>query len=272
MKKINLYEMYTFGKAIAPLSAIEPSKKVRNHLFELWDARQKLISMTTDDSPVLSSARRAINRLIGVIDAALPRDITDALNIPDEEEFGWLHGPAVSNGVKELESVLGNDMPDISSYVASQKGIYRTDDLIAHAEQQLSVEVRRVISPQACNDIREAGKCLAYELPTACAFHLWRSVETVMQQYYERLTGKTFDTNGVVRNWGAYIIALKKENAEPKITFFLDHIRAEYRNPQTHPDELVSIEEAQRLFNVALSSIEQMVLTMNKMPSAPTPK
>ena len=40
----------------------------------------------------------------------------------------------------------------------------------------------------------------------------------------------------------------------------LRHIKDQFRNPQTHPEEQVSVESAQRLFAVAVSAIEQMCL------------
>lgn len=260
VKKINLYEMYAFGKYLAPLTVIEPEAKVKQHLITLWEARDKLLGMADDGSPLLNTAKRAVGKLIVPIDALVPRNFGDAMNIPADLSFGWLHGPAIIEGIKELESVMGNEMPDVASYVASQKGIYRTDDLIAHAENHLSSESRKFLSAQACTDIREAGKCLAYEVSTACAFHLWRAVETVMGDYYFHLTGNTFQAAKISRNWGAYIAAMKAANADNRITTYLDHIRGSYRNPQTHPDEQVPVEEAQRLFNVALSSVEQMLL------------
>jgi hypothetical protein len=171
---------------------------------------------------------------------------------------------------QELETVLAADMPDIASYVVSQKGIYRTDDLISHAERHLTEISQGALPSQACDDLRQAGSCLAYELPTACAFHLWRAVETTMGHYFKRLNGKDFDDAGVTRNWAKKIEALNKQpNVDSKVTTFLDHIRDKYRNPQTHPDQIVSLEDAQRLFNVAISSIEQMLLESLKLPAAP---
>lgn len=261
VKKLNLYEMYEFGKNLAPLSKITSEAKVTDHLFYLWFARESLNKWLGVDSPLLNTARRAARKMADAITDVVPVDITKAMEIDKDQEIGW-RANGITQNITELESVLGNDMPDIAAYVVSQKGIYRTDDLIAHAEYQLSGEVRNALPGQACFDLQQAGKCLAYELATACAFHLWRAVETVMGDYYLQLAGKSFDDANVTRNWAKYIEALKKEKADLKITTFLDHIRDEYRNPQTHPDASIDIDEALRLFSVAISSIDQMMRTI----------
>ena len=147
-----------------------------------------------------------------------------------------------------------------------QKGIYRTEDLISHADQYFPSSIRESIPEQAKKDLIEAGKCLAYEVPTACSFHLWRSVETVMAAYYTKLAGKEFSDDGVTRNWAAYIKALDDKGADAKITQFLDHIRQEYRNPQTHPEAMLEVNEALALFGVAMSVIHQMVSAIQKLP------
>jgi hypothetical protein len=165
----------------------------------------------------------------------------------------------VTERAKEFETVLANELPGLATYVVSPKGIYATDDLISHAEMHVPEKCRSILSPKAAEDIQQAGKCLAFEVATASAFHVWRAVESVMDSYYEALTTKTFSAAGLTRNWGEYIKALVKANAEKKITSFLDHIREEYRNPISHPDETLDLDEAFGLFGAALSVIGQML-------------
>jgi len=40
--------------------------------------------------------------------------------------------------------------------------------------------------------LKEAGRCLAFDLPTACAFHICRATEALMLTYYEALTGNAW--------------------------------------------------------------------------------
>lgn len=269
MKKLSLYEIFLFGKEMAPLAAVRHDQLLKNSWYDLWVALIRLDQMCSDGTPLLTSSLRAANALRTAIAQVVPRELTN-FRVQDDQTLGW-QASTISTGMQQLESVLQNDMPDIAAYVVSQKGIFRTDDLIAHAERQLSTEVRSLLPQSAEFEIQQAGKCLAYELPMACAFHLWRAVETVMSSLYEQLSGSTFQKDKITRNWAAYIQALKKAGADAKITTFLDHIRDEYRNPQTHPDERIDVDESLRLFSVAISSIDQMLRAMSSLPHSNQP-
>jgi len=257
MKKLNLHEFYVLGKQLQAIADLQNDTKIRSKLYDLWLARDKLEEMLRDSSPLLEAARRAARKVVTAIDGLLPKEWPKAVEL-DKDKMCGVFAYGISSALTELESVLGNDMPGIASYIVSQKGIYKTDDLIAHAEKHLADESSAGLPAIAKFDIQEAGKCLAFELPTAAAFHLWRSVETVVGEYYSALTGKSFADDRVARNWAAYIQALGSNGAEEKITKWLDHIREEYRNPQTHPDVTINKEEARGLFSVAGSTIDQI--------------
>ena len=271
MKKLNLHEVYSFGKHLNPLLNIQKDTKLKSNVYILWAARNAAESMMRTDSPLLGTARRAVGKLISAINEVLSLDFDAMMKIGDEETITWYPLSKITGALGELESVLGNDMPGIAAYLVSKKGIFDTEELIEHAENYLLPDIRSNLPEQAKVDLREAGKCLAYELATACAFHLWRAVETVMEAYYLRLTGKTLEQAGISSNWGAYIKALENAGADVKVTVFLDHIRDKYRNPHTHPDVIVTTGEAQGLFGVAMSSIDQMVIETQKLPAKTAP-
>jgi hypothetical protein len=82
-------------------------------------------------------------------------------------------------------------------------------------------------------DINQGAKCLAFEVPTAAAFHLMRATESVIQRYYGEVVGKLPPKKS--RNWGAYIANLRRCGAEPKIISALEDMKELYRNPIIHP-------------------------------------
>lgn len=269
MKKLNLYDMYMLGQRLLPLSNLQWEAKVADNLSVLWFARSALTEYTRDGSPLLEAAKRAARTAITNISEILPDTFEEATKIDKETKLAYV-GYKIKQSVEALESVLANEMPGVPAYIVSPKGIYRTEDLIEHAEKQFPSTYLKDIPAQATADIREAGKCLAFNLPTACSFHLWRALETVMDAYYARFTSSTFDADGVSRNWGAKIKALREKKAEAAVTNYLDHIREQYRNPQTHPEEMVDPNEAQMLFGVASSAITSMISAMQQK-SALTP-
>ena len=131
-------------------------------------------------------------QLLAAINGVLPEDMNEVLKIDKDAQFQW-QSADITNALTELGSVLRNDMPGIAAYIVSKKGIYDTDDLIAHAEKHLLPEIVKDLPAQAKPIYKKLGRCLAYELATACAFHLWRAVESVILKYYTYLSESTFE-------------------------------------------------------------------------------
>jgi hypothetical protein len=77
--------------------------------------------------------------------------------------------------LQAFETILANDMPEMSTYAVSQIGILRTDDLLNGAHQQIAEPLLAILQTKAKADIIEAGKCLAFRLSTASAFHICRN-------------------------------------------------------------------------------------------------
>ena len=128
--------------------------------------------------------------------------------------------------------------------------------------------MRTQIPNEAMDDIKQAGRCIAFDIPTAAAFHIIRATETVILQYYNKLGGKSIKPK--MRNWGAYINALRSCKADQRITGFLDHIREEYRNPVLHPETMVESEQVQVFLGVCVSAIIQMIQAI-KAIATPAP-
>lgn len=131
------------------------------------------------------------------------------------------------------------ELQTFAAYQVSQKGIYSTADLVDRAENVFAEDVRSLIGQTARDDVNQAGRCLALDLPTASGFHIMRATETVLKAY-----GKQFQTKPKTRNWHSYITALKATNASPKALAVLDQIRDLHRNPTLHPEVVLSSEEA----------------------------
>jgi hypothetical protein len=98
-----------------------------------------------------------------------------------------------------------------------------TISLLAFGENLFPPELAFKV-PEAIFDSREAGACLAFELPTACGFHVFRATESVLRKYYLQVTRSAVAPK--VRNIGVYLNAMKqKKVGDEKITYtkaFLD--------------------------------------------------
>jgi len=259
MKQISVYDFYTLGKALSPL-AVWKGDTLRNSVeFDVIVAHQQLKEATRKDSTMLPATRTIAVTLLLVLEQ----------NFDDEIQMGFYSGSsahtlgfkahAISQAVKEFDTVFKNDAPHMTVFTAPQKGIYDTRALITRAEQHLPETLIQFAPEQAITDIASAGRCLAFEVFTASAFHVWRALETVIGAYYTALTGETFEQAKVGRNWGKYHDALVAEGADTKITGNIDHIRQEYRNPVMHPNVNILPDEAFGLFGVGISAITQVL-------------
>ena len=109
----------------------------------------------------------------------------------------------------------------------------------------------------ARTDFAEAGKCIAFERPTAAAFHLLRGTESVLRHFYLSVVRQKRLKNPM---WGPMTEALRKRKTPPPAALLnnLDNVREHYRNPTQHPDKVYDIEEVQDLLPLCAQVVGQM--------------
>jgi len=137
------------------------------------------------------------------------------------------------------------------TYLVSQIGGYSMALLASKAEVNILEDALAIIDEQAKKDFREAGRCLAFELPTAAGFHAMRATESVLRQFYAQLTGKS----AARKEWATCINELVKAGADKKVMAILDQLRDLHRNPLMHPQDFLSMKQAIGLFDIAKSAI-----------------
>lgn len=164
----------------------------------------------------------------------------------------------VVNAIRDFQAVLATELGQLDVYYVSQQRAFDMPTLIEQAEAVLSTEVVGLLPNECIEDIREAGRCLAFRLPTAVGFHIFRAVETTVLLYYPILK-IPLPKKPSQRNLGRYIKTLTDNGVDVKITGMLDHLREHYRNPIIHPEEFYNINEAVNLFSFAQSAISVMV-------------
>ncbi len=238
--------------------------------WELFQARLWLQDFMRDSYVALTMCKPAGGKLLGAISHVIPATAKGMATIPEEKKVDYFQAHNITAGIKEFENVFAAELQALDTYFISQKAIYSTPDLIERADYSFPEEIRKVLPDEAKLDIRQAGRCLAFDLPTAAGFHILRAVETAIRLYYNVVTKGTASPK--TRNWGVYIRVLRKHGADPKIVSVLDQIRDMHRNPVIHPEVFLSIDEATVLFGVAQSAIVAMAIDIQKrQPKAPAP-
>lgn len=262
MRRVNTFFLFTLGKYLAPIQNLEEQNVIYGNVFwSLANARVQVETLLNNDVITIRTCRQAGHQLVEAITQIVPADYADAFNQDKDAGVEWWHINQIKDAAKRFETVLAEELNILDTYAVAQKGAYSTSELIANAEVVFPDNVRAKLPDRTIQDIREAGKCLAFETPTASGFHIVRAIESVILAYYEKVTGKKPPNR--MRNWGLYIKALRHTGkSDPKIVDFLEHIKDNYRNPVSHPEAVLSIEEVLVLMGVATSAITQIALVL----------
>jgi hypothetical protein len=170
---------------------------------------------------------------------------------------------AVYEGISAFETAFDREHHNLSVFTVTPKGIYNTRALIENPELKFPEKLRPLLPAQMLYDLKEAGRCLAFDIPTACAFHVCRGTEAVMLAYYQLLTKHTWTFKK--QDWKIYIEQLCAEKAPKQITNRLEEIRALDRNAYIHPDLNVSLDDAPLLFELCTGVVYLMVQEMSKL-------
>jgi hypothetical protein len=274
MQPVNVYQFYQLGMQIHPLSSIEQGQKLQTWYYRLYTAQSWLEFIAADRLVPMGVAWPACNRLLEEVRTVVKR-IDDKSTEPksdqpadssDSEEITFGEAYSIKNAVSTFETVLAAQMQGLATYFVSRKLGYETALLIEQAEELIPESIRKEI-PEAIPDLQQAGKCIAFDIPTAAGFHIVRATEAVIRKYYSAAIGKP--PKKKMRNWGAYVKNLHAAGADAKVTGFLDHIRESYRNPVLHPEDTLTPQDAQVLLGVCVSAIVAMVQAMKAIASAP---
>lgn len=158
----------------------------------------------------------------------------------------------------KFETLFVADLQAAALYLVAPKGGYDTNGLIEAGEGLFSQELPAKV-PDAVPDLKEAARCIAFELPTAAGFHLHRAHESVLKVYWDCVTG------GLARpeenNMGVYLRELDSlDKGRMATRLHLRSIKDFHRNPLMHPDQsLENVDQALDLLAAIRCSIGYML-------------
>ena len=158
--------------------------------------------------------------------------------------------------------VLEAEFQTSGIYLFTAKRGYDVPTLLETAETIFPPEVNEKL-PQIKDDLREAGKCLAFNLGTAAGFHLLRALETVVCSYWYVVMNKApLPSN---RNLGNYIneMGVGDHPGRSKVLFALRQVKDLHRNSIMHPEETLSLDEAIALMNTVQNAVTLMLPTVD---------
>lgn len=277
MKETNLAIFYHVGRCYTGMNFLDTMRPTLADPVKLLDALRLLngpdlwlkdfltetegVEMP-DSRAAAITLRKTIGGLFGDLVAALPNIKTGAV------KDAVVESPTLARfqaELKRFEEAFLRECKQLDVFTVTPKGLYSTRALIERAETKFPANLVKVMPEKTIWDLKEAGRCLAFELPTACAFHICRATEALMVAYYETLTGTAWPF--AKRDWGKYNTELKAKGAPAAITNRLGEIR-EDRNAYAHPDINVSPDDAPVVFELCTGVIQLMAKEIEKIEAS----
>lgn len=259
MQRLDGHYLYTLGKQLQPLLQINygaPFGSVLSYLFTAESALDGFLHNSIyRPRHSLQSGGALLSWIKHILNQALISDLQDLVKDGDLT--------SLRNSLSIFEANLASEMGLLATYLVAKKGGYDTSDLIDNGIALFQDALQEKV-PSAVTDIKQATRCIAFEVPTAAGFHLHRANESVLHAYYDAVRGP-FDTPKE-RNMGVYLAAMVKNNiGDERVRAALKDIKNLHRNPLIHPDHsLQTVDEAIDLLGAIRSAVGAM------LPSIPS--
>lgn len=183
--------------------------------------------------------------------------LTELKATPADSKLDAPQARKLNNTVRSLRQTLEAELKGVNAYVVSPKRI-EVERLVTDPASLFSPDIFNSLSELARFDITEAAKCIAFERPTAAAFHLMRATEETLRNYYCHFVKRD---RLKVMTWWPMVQALQNHRRAKRYDVLnrnLDNIRTSFRNPTQHPDKVYDIHEVQDLWGLCVEVINRM--------------
>jgi len=264
VQKANMVPFYWLGNSIGVLGQAVASSATINVVKTLgWTARGNLDYLVKAVG-ALPLSQKAARDLIDILDGVFsPKagEVTKPAHGP-EDSLSDEETLRLQTAIFHFQAVLASELEQSNLYYVDGIRAYDMTILINNGQWLLSEETLRGLGlpenkeSKIVTDLREAARCLAFNVPTAVGFHIYRAIEAIVVDEYFPLHALVLPKHP---NLGKYTEILKKVPIDFKVTNMLDHIREHYRNPISHPEEFWSQTQAVPALGVAIAVIELMM-------------
>jgi hypothetical protein len=264
LEHINTYVLFWLAKGLQTCFLLARGP-IKSYITSVREADYILELLLNQPGGVqLNESAQAARHLLGLL-----RHTSELLAKDGEAvlEDGDLQ--ALYHGVWVFDVAIALELNRAPIFYVTPKGVFDTSALIIGASAVYEGYKDR-LPEKALADTDQAGRCLAFGLPTAAGFHIARATEAVIL--------KLMDVFGCdppkesQRGWGTYIDALEKKCADRRVTHSLRQIKALHRNPLMHPEVTLTLPEALSLWAICTSTIQAMVADMEKKSQQPSPE
>lgn len=262
MRRIDAFYLYNIGLEIHRISNIrlkywpEHNDYVtkKGALYDLRAAAETLTQFIYNSVFKVKVANTAGTALL----AALRNLIEVCEKAEESEPLNYYDFTNTQNALAEFEAVLKAEFGTMGIYLVAPKNAMDTLTLIESGEEAFPPSLKEKV-PEALSDVRQAMSCIAFELPTAAAFHLHRANEAVLKAYWKACSnGKALSDRATM---GQIVADMESSGfGRPEVRSSLRDIINLHRNPTIHPEQsLEEVEEAISLYGAIRSAIGFML-------------
>ncbi len=263
MNRINCFGFYTLGKYINKVQSLGNDAKDLDLLLAAARADNLLKVLLTNQNLNLKSTFAASSSLLAGF-----KHLSEFFEKSDEDapkpEQKNLQRNLLMSGIKlsidKMETVLSTELALAPIYSVPPRGVFSTDSLLDSADDVFG-DVKYKIPDDAIADTKQAGRCLAFDLPNAAGFHVARATEAVMKKAMEIFDCPPLKESQ--RNWGNFIRSLEEHGLNQSLVHHLNQLRELHRNPLIHPEVTLRQTEAQQLWSMCTSAMIALVEEMN---------
>ena len=260
MERVNLLEYFTLAEKLTNASRQLKTDECKGGyvyfaIYELPRLLQKFI----DDDNGFSTCKHPAADLAEVIKEWLNRNLMDNEDLNTEKldvDFQSYQYSHIGVKINEFRNVFAAECNEVAVYSVGDIAIYKTASLVSNGSCIIPLNYHGMLPGGVSEELDNAGRCLAFDLETACGFHSLRALELVIKEYLTIL-GKDVSE---LKNWYQYIEAAKEvDGVPPKVTAMLDRMRQLDRNPLMHPEDVLDSVQAQMLFSQSSNTILEIL-------------
>lgn len=287
VKPLNPFAVYEAAKALRELANFQADVAPGQVLFALWRAEQAIDRLIAGEIVPLDLCRgnaEAVKRQIDQIRlryfTTVKQDGAREFRYPADNDPpipGWEFA-LYRQVLDAFETVFAAEMDRATTYYVAKRGIYTMRELVESAEARISEDLRKQMNDTSVKDFHDAGRCLAFNLPTSAGLHAARAVEGVLGDYYRLFVGPNgkHANKGTMNDYISELSELKQSVVgglpDKKTLRILNEIKNLDRNPLMHPRETLDIDEAENLFDLATAAIRSMLKEMAHYKTEGQPK
>lgn len=262
MERISVPWILDTIAAIDSLDEVRAKLTVGDCILVLMDAKHTLEALFAFSiyKPYLRISNVKANELYETIEQLVDDDNFDIDTIITET-LSW----QINKQKDELRLVILSEISTLPIYLVTSKDCYDTTFLIEDGPKLFPKDIL-LKAPETAEDMKEVGQCLAYERNTACGFHTFRVVESVLRRYWNEVSDEEAEEPKPL-TLGNIAAQLEQQGyGNDKVTEALRQMSKLHRNPIAHPEVILTGDEALGTIGMARSVITHMLSALPNIP------